>query len=51
MVTLGKENEKRNFKQFRIDIERNRTPINGRRTYYGRYGGYANDPVAEDFSL
>ena len=41
---------KRTFKQFRLQLERSRTPINGRRSYYGRYG-YTNDPVAQDFTL
>ncbi len=46
MILLGEEQNKRNFKEFRIKLEeRGRTPIDSRRAYRGRYSyGYA-DPV------
>ena len=50
-MILGENNQKRNFKDFRIQLERARTPIDSRRAYYRRYGSTYSDPVAQDFTL
>lgn len=42
---------KRDFKQFRLQINNGRAPINDRVYKSGRYGYYRNNPVAEDFTL
>ena len=42
---------KRDFKQFRVQIERGRAPINDKAYRGGRYGYYRNNPVADDFTL
>ena len=51
MILLGEEQRKRNFKEFRVKIERGRTPIDSRRAYRGRYSYGYGDPVQQDFTL
>ena len=45
MTILGEEKQKYNFKDFRIKIERGRTPIDGRRAYRDRHSYGYSDPV------
>ena len=48
---MEESSTKRNFKQFRVQIERGRAPINDRVYRSGKYGYYRNNPVASDFTL
>jgi hypothetical protein len=42
--------QKRDFKKFKLEVARNRAPLN-ERAYNNRWGYYRSNPVADDFTL